>query len=134
MREFRASGPARGSGPRGRHLHEAQPAHGAPGLAKLRTEPADLRSHDRVVQLDQQGARPHPLPFVHVESRDHARFERLHPACPLPGDDLAAGRSDDVHLGDPRKRARTHEQQGKDGDYAHRARRCGGSQRDHMAL
>ena len=66
-------------------------------------------------------------------ARDHPRLERVDLPGALPGDDLAAGRSDDVDLRDPGDRPRGDEQQGEDNDYAHRAR-CGGTQRDHMTL
>ena len=112
---------------------QAQPARGAPGLAELGFDPPDLRSDDRVVELDQEHSLAHARSLVHVERRDHPRLERLHLPRALPGDDLAAGRGDDVDLRGPGDRHRGDEQHGEDEHYAHRAR-CGGSQRDHIAL
>ena len=112
---------------------QAQPARGAPGLAELGFDPPDLRSDDRVVKLDQHNSLAHARSLFRVERRDHPRLERLDLPRALPGDDLAAGRGDDVDLRGPRARHRGDEQHGEDEHYAHRAR-CGGSQRDHIAL
>ena len=111
---------------------EAQPACGAAGLAKAGLDSPDLGERDRIVELDQQDALPDPRPLVRVERRHDPRIERLDLPGALPGDDLAAGRGDDVDLRDPGDRHRGDEQQGEDEDYTHRAR-CGGSQRDHIA-
>ena len=112
---------------------EAEPARGAAGLAKASFDSPDLGDRDRVVELDQQIALPDPHPVVRVERRHHPGPEGLDLPGALPGDDLAAGRGDDVDLREPGDRPRGNEQQGEDEDYAHRTR-CGGTQRDHMTL
>ena len=114
-------------------LQQAHPAGGVADPEKLGLEPPDLGAHGRVVELDQEHPLANPRSLVHVEHRDHPRLERMDLPGALPGDDLAAGRGDDVDLRDPGGRPRGDEQQGEDEDYAHRAR-CGGTQRDHMSL